>query len=106
MIPHWLNRKEYPFTVHTFDTLDGRMSYLDEGQGRPILMLHGNLTWSYLFRAIVLELRDDHRCIAPDFLGFGLSDKPNKIDYSGLGHVRRLDAFISHLDLHDITLVL
>ncbi len=106
MIPRWLNRKEYPFTVHTFDTIDGRMSYLDEGEGRPILFLHGNLTWSYLYRDIILELRDEYRCIAPDMLGFGLSDKPAKIDYSGLGHVRRLDALIQHLDLRDITLYL
>lgn len=106
MIPDWLNRKEYPFTVHTFDTLDGRMSYVDEGHNRPILFLHGNLTWSYLFRDIILDLQDDYRCIAPDMLGFGLSDKPQKIDYSGLGHVRRLDALIKHLDLKDITLFL
>ncbi|MBC8064931.1 MAG: alpha/beta fold hydrolase, partial [Chlorobia bacterium] len=106
MIPRWLNRKEYPFTVHTFDTLDGRMSYLDEGQGRPILFLHGNLTWSYMFRDIVIELSDSFRCIAPDFLGFGLSDKPSTADYSGLGHARRLDAFVKHLDLRDLTLVL
>lgn len=106
MIPKWLNRKEYPFTVHTFDTLDGRMSYLDEGEGRPILFLHGNLTWSYIFRDIVIELSDDYRCIAPDFLGFGLSDKPKGADYSGLGHVARLDALVKQLDLQDITLVM
>jgi pimeloyl-ACP methyl ester carboxylesterase len=106
MIPRWLNRKEYPFTVHTFDTLDGRMSYLDEGKGRPILFLHGNLTWSYIFRDIVIELRDEYRCIAPDFLGFGLSEKPSRKDYSGMGHVRRLDSFIASLNLRDITLVL
>ncbi len=106
MIPLWLNRKEYPFTVHTFDSLDGRMSYLDEGSGRPILFLHGNLTWSYIFRDIILELADDFRCIAPDFLGFGLSDKPSKADYTGLGHAQRLDALVSDLDLRDITMVL
>jgi pimeloyl-ACP methyl ester carboxylesterase len=106
MIPHWLNRREYPYTVHTFDTLEGRMSFLDEGAGRPVLLLHGNMTWSYLFRDIVEELSDDCRCVVPDFLGFGLSDKPAKADYSGPGHARRLDALVTHLDLHDITLVL
>lgn len=106
MIPRWLNRKEYPFTVHTFDTIDGRMSYLDEGEGRPVVFLHGNLTWSYLYRDLVLEFCDEYRCIAPDMLGFGLSEKPAKVDYSGLGHVRRLDALMQHLDLREITLVL
>lgn len=106
MIPKWLNRAEYPFTVHTFDTLDGRMSYLDEGRGRPILFLHGNLTWSYMFSDLVQELSHDYRCIAPDLLGFGLSDKPFRADYSGLAQAARLDAFISHLGLKDLTLVL
>lgn len=106
MIPRWLNRREYPFTVHTFETLEGHMSYVDEGEGRTILFLHGNLTWSYMFRHVIGDLSDDFRCIAPDFLGFGLSDKPAKADYSGLGHVRRLDAFITELGLRDITLVM
>jgi cis-3-alkyl-4-acyloxetan-2-one decarboxylase len=106
MIPLWLNRKEYPFTVHTFDTLDGRMSYVDEGKGKPILFLHGNLTWSYLFRDIVIEFSDERRCIAVDMLGFGLSDKPKGADYSGLGHVQRLDALIRALELDDLTLFL
>ncbi|HJP82907.1 MAG TPA: alpha/beta fold hydrolase [Fimbriimonadaceae bacterium] len=106
MIPNWLNRKEYPFTVHTFDTLDGRMSYLDEGRGRPILFLHGNLTWSYLYRDMVAELSDDFRCVAPDFLGFGLSDKPRRGDYTGLGHVQRLQALVDHLQLEDLTVFL
>jgi len=106
MIPKWLDRNRYPFTVHTFDTIDGRMSYLDEGRGRPILFLHGNLTWSYLFADIVQDLSDGFRCIAPDFLGFGLSEKPSKADYSGLGHARRLDALIESLNLKDVTLVL
>jgi pimeloyl-ACP methyl ester carboxylesterase len=106
MIPVWLNRREYPFTVHTFDTLDGRMSYVDEGEGRPILFLHGNMTWSYLYRDLVLEFCEERRCIAVDMLGFGLSDKPAKADYSGIAHAQRLDAFIEHLGLEDFTLFL
>lgn len=106
MIPNWLDREEYPCTVHTFDGPDGRMSYLDEGRGRPILFLHGNLTWSYLFRDLVQEFSDTRRCIAIDFLGFGLSDKPSRADYSGMGHASRLDAFIEHLDLNDFTIFL
>jgi pimeloyl-ACP methyl ester carboxylesterase len=106
MIPKWLNRREYPFTVHTFDTIDGRTSYVDEGKGRPILFLHGNMTWSYLFRDLVIEFAEERRCIAPDLLGFGLSDKPARADYSGIAHANRLASFIEELRLDDITLVL
>jgi haloalkane dehalogenase len=59
-----------------------------------------------MYSDILQEMREDARCIALDFLGFGLSDKPSKVDYSGVGHARRLDAFITGLGLKDITLVL
>ncbi len=106
MIPSWLDREEYPFTVHTFDSRDGRMSYVDEGSGRPIVFVHGNMTWSYLFRDLVLEFSDERRCIAIDHLGFGLSEKPRRADYSGLGHAERLDELLQFLEIEDFTLFL
>ena len=54
----------------------GRIHYIDEGEGPPILLCHGNPTWSFLYRDIVVVLRARFRCIAPDYLGFGLSDRP------------------------------
>src|SRR6202142_2286413 len=58
-------------------TLDGlRMHYLDEGEGDPILLLHGEPTWSFLYRKVIPELRAGFRCVAPDYFGFGRSDKP------------------------------
>ena len=69
--------REYPFVGHYFDRGDGiRMHYLDEGQGPPVVMVHGNPTWSFYYRHLIQELRRDHRCIVPDHVGCGLSDKP------------------------------
>jgi len=68
-------------------------------------MLHGNPTWCYLYRNLISHLRRNCRCLAPDFLGFGLSDKPTGADYSLDKQVERLDLFIKQLNLKDITLV-
>jgi len=95
----------YAFKSH-FLVVDGqRIHYVDEGAGEPILMLHGNPTWSYLYRYLIRDLSSDYRCIAPDHLGFGYSDKPRHGDYGMRAHIMRLDAFVARLDLHDVTLV-
>lgn len=106
MIPRWLDRVEYPFVVHTLDTLEGRLSYVDAGRGRPVLFLHGNLTWSFLYRKLIESLSGGFRCIALDHLGFGLSEKKHREDYTPEGHVRRLTEFIDALGLDDVTLVM
>jgi pimeloyl-ACP methyl ester carboxylesterase len=68
----------YPFEGKFFDRGGGlRLHYLDEGAGEPVVMLHGNPTWSFYYRNLVLALRDTHRCIVPDHIGCGMSDKPN-----------------------------
>ena len=68
---------DYPFAPRRFDRGDGiEMSYLDEGSGPAVVMVHGNPTWSYYYRHLVLALRGAHRCIVPDHVGMGLSDKP------------------------------
>jgi len=68
-------------------------------------MLHGNPTWSYLYRNFIRDLRGEYRCVAPDHLGFGYSDKPHRGDYSMRAHIMRLGCFIDRLGLDDITLV-
>ena len=101
----WLNTVQYPFTPREFETGEGTMRYLDEGQGRPLVFLHGNPTWSYLYRHFVRALSDGFRCVAPDMLGYGLSDKPAKVDYRPRAQARRLAGLMDVLALEDVTLV-
>lgn len=77
------------------------MSYLDEGpRGAPVvLMVHGNPSWSFLYRSLVLALRDRFRCIVPDHLGCGLSDKPADFDYHLRAHIENLGALVDHLGI-------
>lgn len=81
------------------------MNYIDEGQGRPVVFVHGNMTWSFMFRRTIEALQDTHRCIALDHLGFGLSDKPAKADYRPEAHAKRFAAFMNRHALKEITLV-
>ncbi|MFH2140238.1 MAG: alpha/beta fold hydrolase [Pseudomonadota bacterium] len=101
----WLDRNEYPFASHHFKTAAGRMHYVDEGSGEVILFLHGNPAWSFLYRKQIKHLSPHYRCIAPDYLGFGLSDKPYDWSYLPEDHAKYIEAFIEHLGLKDITLV-
>lgn len=96
----------YPFESH-FVTLadDVRYHYLDEGQGDPVLMVHGNPTWSFYYRNLVIGLRDRCRTVVPDHVGCGLSDKPQHYPYRLAQHVRNLEDLVERLDLRDITLV-
>lgn len=81
------------------------MNYVDEGQGRTVLFVHGNMTWSFLFRRMIEGLSDRYRCVALDHLGFGLSEKPGDADYRPEGHSRRFGKFMEHMALRDVTLV-
>lgn len=101
----WLNTVQYPFVPREFETGEGTMRYLDEGEGRPIVFLHGNPTWSYLFRSFVRNLSDGYRCIAPDLLGYGLSDKPIRVDYRPQAQARRLAGLLDVLGVDDATVV-
>src|SRR5947208_99003 len=85
--------------------VDGlRMHYVDDGEGDPILLLHGEPTWSYLWRNIIPQLPG--RKIAPDLIGFGRSDKPEEIGwYSYDKHVESIVRLVESLDLNGITLV-
>ena len=81
------------------------MHYVDEGEGRPILFVHGTPSWSFEWRHALSRLRQHARVIAVDHLGFGLSDKPQAAGYTPQDHARRLLAFVRALDLHELTLV-
>lgn len=104
-LPSWLHGL-YPFEPKRFDTGRGVMSYLDEGQGdEAVVMVHGNPTWSFFYRNLVIGLRGRFRCIVPDHLGCGLSDKPQDFAYTLGEHVANLRALLEHLQLKRIHLV-
>ncbi|GGL13853.1 haloalkane dehalogenase [Sphaerisporangium melleum] len=90
----------YPFTGRWFRHASGlRQHYLDEGTGPPVLFLHGNPSWSYLWRRPIAALREEFRCVAPDHIGMGLSDKPgaDRYEHTLASRVDDLDALIGHL---------
>ncbi len=89
----------YPFQSHylKIDTLN--YHYLDEGAGDAIVMLHGNPTWSFFYRRLILELRQDYRVIVPDHMGCGFSDKPQHYPYCLSSHIANLTHLLEHLNL-------
>lgn len=95
----------FPFESKYVEIHGSKMHYIDEGAGDPILFLHGNPTSSYLWRNIIPYLVPHGRCIAPDLIGMGKSDKPD-IDYRFFDHSKYLEGFIEKLDLSNITVVL
>lgn len=103
---------DFPFKPHyTMVPFDGgdplRLAYLDEGprSANPVLLMHGEPSWSYLYRRIIPGLSGRHRVLAPDLIGFGRSDKPvEKEHYSYEAHVRWMSAWLVGLDLRNITL--
>ncbi len=94
----------YPFDSHYLEVIGGFMHYIDEGAGSPIVMLHGNPTWSFYYRELIKGLRDRYRVIVPDHIGCGLSDKPQEYPYTLSTHIDNLERLIDHLNLHDVTL--
>lgn len=98
-------RREYPFQSHWLDLGAYRLHYFAEGSGSPLLMVHGNPTWSFLWRHLARDLRHDYRPIAMDHVGCGLSDKPRNLTYSLPVHVANLVQLIDHLDLSNVTLL-
>lgn len=101
----WLDRDEFPFESHYINLEMGKMHYVDEGRGEPIVMVHGNPTWSYLYRHLIKDLSSGFRCIAMDHIGFGLSDKPADWIYSPEEQGKNVTALIESLNLEEITLV-
>ncbi len=96
----------FPYAPHYVDVRGLRMHYVDEGQGDPILCLHGEPSWSYLYRKMIPTLSRKSRVIAPDLVGFGRSDKlAERSDYTYAMHHDMVAGFITALDLKRITLV-
>lgn len=99
----------YPFEGHYLHLNNLRYHYLDEGTGDPVVMVHGNPTWSFYYRNLVLALRDSYRCIVPDHMGCGYSEKPDdsRYRYTLLQRINDLEALLDHLNLREnLTLVL
>lgn len=99
---------DFPFES-SYAELDGlRLAYLDEGEGPPVVFLHGEPTWSYLWRKVIPPVRDaGYRCIAPDLAGFGRSDKPTDLEwYTYDRHVELMARLLEELDVRDATAVL
>jgi haloalkane dehalogenase len=105
----FVNLPGFPFEPLYVEIAGMRMHYLDEGprEAAPVLLLHGEPSWCYLYRKMIPVLTAaGHRALAPDFFGFGRSDKPvNRSDYTYQSHVDWTTDFIEKLDLRDITLV-
>lgn len=95
----------WPFAPKFCDSAGFRMHYVDEGHGEPLVMLHGQPTWGYLYRRLIPPLALDHRVVVPDHMGFGKSETPQDREYSLATHVENLAALIDHLDLHAITFI-
>ena len=79
----------YDFEPHYVEQDGLRMHYVDEGDGAPVLLLHGEPTWAYLYRKVIREVAPVARCIAPDYFGFGRSDKPIERDWYSYDTTRR-----------------
>ena len=100
------NLPDFPYEPHYMEVEGLRMAYVEHGSGAPILMLHGEPTWGYLYRKMIPPLSEVGRVIVPDLIGFGRSDKPVADNaYSYKSHVRWVRKFIQALDLQRITLV-
>lgn len=97
----------YPFAPR-YRTVNGvRMHFVDEGQGEPVVLLHGDPTWGYLYRHFIPRLARRRRCVVPDHMGMGKSETPAVPNPYRLGHhIANLEALLLDLDLRDITLVL
>ena len=101
-----LSRHEFPFESK-FAAVNGvRIHYVEQGRGDPVLFIHGNPTWSYLWRNIIPKVAETHRAIAVDLLGFGKSDRPKDADYSFEQHCAVITGFIESMALRNLSLVL
>ena len=95
----------FPFTSKWFDSRAGAVHYIDEGVGEPILFLHGNPTWSFLYRGIIIRLKKRFRCIAIDYPGFGLSARPDDYGYTPAEHASIVRDLVQELDLKNLTIM-
>jgi haloalkane dehalogenase len=99
--PAWVPSDLYPFDDRYADVAGCVVHHVDEGVGPPLLMLHGNPTWSFLYREIVTGVRDRYRCIALDYPGFGLSTPRAGYGFTPSEHASVVERFVLDLDLRD-----
>jgi len=106
MPDNWRNL--YPFSSHWLEIDGNRYHYLDEGDPSlpPLILLHGNPTWSFYYRTLIPALKKKYRVVVPDHMGCGLSDKPQKYAYTLETHINNLEQLISHLDLRSVGLIM
>jgi haloalkane dehalogenase len=103
--PSWLSQELYPFESH-FAEIDGaQVHYVTEGDGPPLLLLHGNPTWSFLYREIIKGLSERFRCVAIDYPGFGLSRAATGYGFTPAEHSRIVEQLVLELDLNDVTMM-
>ncbi len=95
----------FPFEPHFCEAAGFRQHYVDEGEGEPIICLHGDPTWGYLYRNFIPTLSRTHRVIVPDHMGFGKSETPQDREYALRTHVENLALLIEELDLKNSTFV-
>ncbi len=95
----------YPFEARWFDGAGPKVHYVDEGSGPAVVMFHGNPTWSFLYRNVIRALSGRFRCIAVDYPGFGLSERPAGYGYTSAEHAHVIGKLVDHLGLDDFTVV-
>jgi haloalkane dehalogenase len=103
--PSWLDRSLFPFTSRIVDIDGNTIHYIDEGSGPTLLLLHGNPTWSFLYRHIVRKLSPHFRCIALDYPGFGLSTAKPGYAFLPREHSSVVERFVDHLGLRDLSIM-
>jgi haloalkane dehalogenase len=103
--PSWVPDELYPFTDRWVDVGGARLHLVDEGTGPPLLLLHGNPTWSFLYRDVIVGLRDRFRCLAVDLPGFGLSQPPAGFGFTAAEHASVIGELVGRLDLTGVTMM-
>ena len=103
--PFEVDPVEYPFADHWLSYADGHVHYVDEGSGPAVLLLHGNPTWSYIYRDVIKELRGECRLLAIDLPGFGMSKAPSGYEFTPREHADVVSDFAARLGLENLVLV-
>lgn len=102
----YIIKKHFPFKSNYYTTQKGfKMHYVDEGRGMPVIMVHGNPTWSFYYRNLIKALKDTCRPIAVDHIGCGLSQKPKQYPYTLEQHINNLSELIDHLNINQFHLI-
>ncbi|GLL08115.1 alpha/beta fold hydrolase [Dactylosporangium matsuzakiense] len=104
-VPEWVDPELYPFRGEVLDIDGHRLHYIDEGSGPTLLFLHGNPTWSFVWRGVIARLSGSFRCVAPDLPGFGLSTAPPDFDGRPASIAAVIERFVTELNLRDAVLV-